>query len=133
MSFVAATADRVERHTPIAVRRRIAEGTAARLAAIGEDRAAISARLAELDREWDIERAIQANAGTLAFTGTVLGLAVHRCFLVLPLAVTAFLVQHAVQGWCPPVPILRRLGFRTLGEIHAERDELRHRMELQPV
>ncbi|WP_111420331.1 efflux transporter outer membrane subunit, partial [Rhodoplanes roseus] len=24
-----------------------------------------------------------------------------------------FLFQHAIQGWCPPVPILRRLGFRT--------------------
>jgi hypothetical protein len=33
---------------------------------------------------------------------------------ILPALVTAFLFQHAVQGWCPPVPILRRLGFRAV-------------------
>jgi hypothetical protein len=30
-------------------------------------------------------------------------------------------MQHALQGWCPPVPILRRLGFRTAREIFEER------------
>jgi hypothetical protein len=39
--------------------------------------------------------------------------------------VTAFLFQHAVQGWCPPVPILRRLGFRTVTEIEQERHALK--------
>ena len=36
-----------------------------------------------------------------------------------------FLLQHALQGWCPPVPILRRQGFRTRHEIDAERQALR--------
>jgi hypothetical protein len=27
-----------------------------------------------------------------------------RKWLILPGIVTAFLFQHAVQGWCPPVP-----------------------------
>jgi hypothetical protein len=39
--------------------------------------------------------------------------------------VTAFLFQHAVQGWCPPLPILRRLGFRTASEIDTERYALK--------
>jgi hypothetical protein len=30
-------------------------------------------------------------------------------------------MQHAIQGWCPPVPLLRRLGFRTPAEICEER------------
>jgi hypothetical protein len=38
---------------------------------------------------------------------------------------TAFLFQHAVQGWCPPVPILRRLGYRTAREIDDERAALK--------
>ncbi len=38
---------------------------------------------------------------------------------------TAFLFQHAVQGWCPPVPVLRRLGFRTTYEIDRERYALK--------
>jgi hypothetical protein len=35
--------------------------------------------------------------------------------------VGTFLLQHALQGWCPPVPILRRLGYRTAREIFEER------------
>lgn len=85
----------------------------------------IERRLRELDEEWDIERAIQANAATLALTGTVLSLTHDRRWAFLPLAVTGFLLQHATQGWCPPLPILRALGFRTPGEIERERYALK--------
>lgn len=77
------------------------------------------------ENEWDIERAIEANASTLAFVGVLLGYFVHPYWLALPGLVTAFLFQHAIQGWCPPVPILRRLGFRTANEIEAERQSLK--------
>jgi hypothetical protein len=85
----------------------------------------IPSRLRELDREWDIERTIEANAAVLAFSGVVLGASVDRRWLALPALVTGFLFQHAVQGWCPPVPILRRLGFRTSYEIEHERNALK--------
>ncbi len=85
----------------------------------------IEDRLRELDEEWDIERAIQANAATLALTGTALAMTHDRRWSFLPLAVTGFLLQHATQGWCPPVPILRSLGFRTQGEIERERYALK--------
>ena len=52
--------------------------------------------------------------------GLALGIFVDRRFLVLPVAVAAFLLQHALQGWCPPLPLLRRLGVRTTAEIHQE-------------
>jgi hypothetical protein len=116
---------------------RVAENTAAEINAQirrqAEERVAwhalhperIPARLGELDREWDIERAIQANAASLAFAGLMLGLGRDRRWLVLPVAVTAFLLQHALQGWCPPVPVLRRMGFRTASEIDAERVALK--------
>lgn len=39
--------------------------------------------------------------------------------------VGGFLLQHALQGWCPPVPVLRRLGFRTQTEIDEERYALK--------
>ena len=84
----------------------------------------IPRRLRELKEEWDIERAIEANASALAFTGTVLGATSDRRWFALPALVTAFLFQHAIQGWCPPVPILRRLGFRTAHEIEQERTAL---------
>ena len=85
----------------------------------------IGQRLAELDREWDIERMLEATAASLALSGTVLGILRHRGFLVLPLAVTAFLLQHALQGWCPPAAVLRRQGVRTAGEIASERAALK--------
>ena len=85
----------------------------------------IPKRLRELDAEWDIERAIEANAAVIAFGGVFLGATRDRRWLTLPALVTGFLFQHAIQGWCPPVPILRRLGFRTSYEIELERNALK--------
>jgi hypothetical protein len=85
----------------------------------------IAHRLDELDHEWDIERTLEANAATLALTGTLLGAFVDRRFLILPAVVTGFLLQHALQGWCPPVPVFRRLGIRTTAEIDRERAALK--------
>ena len=85
----------------------------------------IARRLRELEEEWDIERAIEANAAAIGFSGIVLGATVDWRWLTLPAVVTAFLFQHAVQGWCPPVPVLRRLGFRTANEIEKERTALK--------
>jgi hypothetical protein len=85
----------------------------------------IRRRLKELDEEWDIERLLQANAASLALCGTVLGLTRSRSYLILSTFVAAFLLQHAISGWCPPVPLLRRLGFRTPSEIDRERNALK--------
>jgi hypothetical protein len=43
----------------------------------------------------------------------------------LPVVVAGFLLQHALQGWCPPLPVLRRLGVRTADEINQERYALK--------
>ena len=57
--------------------------------------------------------------------GLVLGIFVHAVWFLLPVAVAAFLLQHAIQGWCPPVPVFRRLGIRAAAEIDAERYALK--------
>ncbi|WP_291177978.1 hypothetical protein [Gimesia sp.] len=49
----------------------------------------------------------------------------NRRFFALPAVVAGFLLQHAIQGWCPPMPIFRRLGFRTQLEIEMERYALK--------
>jgi hypothetical protein len=41
----------------------------------------------------------------------------------------AFLLTHALIGWCPPVAIFRRLGFRTKSEIDTERELLVRALE----
>jgi hypothetical protein len=68
---------------------------------------------------------LEANAAGLTLLGTVLGAFVSRRWLVLAAAVPAFLLQHAVQGWCPPMTVIRRLGVRTRHEIDRERTALK--------
>jgi len=126
MSVLPSTVERVPLHTAPEINERIrrkTDETVLRMRSAGPER--IRARLGELDREWDIERAIEVNAATVGLIGLGLSIGVDRRFLVLPVAVFSFLLQHAVQGWCPPVPVLRRLGFRTASEIERERDALR--------
>jgi hypothetical protein len=81
-------------------------------------------RLDELDREWDVERVLIVNASTLAGLG-VLGGFVNRRVLVFPLFVLSFLLQHGLQGWCPPLAVFRRRGVRTRREIDLERYALK--------
>ena len=119
------TRNRVPAQTNGKVNRRILQSTEDSVAYYARHRSQIEKRLRELDKEWDIERAIEANASALAFTGVALGVAHRRMWLALPALVTAFLFQHSVQGWCPPVPVLRRLGFRTAYEIEEERQALK--------
>lgn len=39
---------------------------------------------------------------------------------LLPAAIATFLLRQARQGYCPPLPALRRLGLRTRREIDEE-------------
>ena len=122
---MASTRNRVPAHTSNSINRAIKEETEESIAHYADHRGQIDKRIRELDKEWDIERAIEANASAIAFTGIALGITHSRRWLALPVLVTAFLFQHAIQGWCPPVPLLRRLGFRTSYEIEEERQALK--------
>ena len=122
---MASSRTRVPEHTSDEINRRIRRRTAMNVHYYSQHRDEIPRRLRRLDREWDIERAIEANAATLGFLGVMLGATRDRRWLALPALVTGFLFQHAVQGWCPPVPVLRRLGFRTAFEIEVERQALK--------
>ncbi len=119
--MLAETSHRVSENTSEAINQKIRRETIKRLQDIGTDKAKIHRRIYELDREWDIERAIQANASTLMLLGLSMSIRKHKAWLALPVLVSGFLFQHAIQGWCPPVPVLRRLGFRTQREIDNER------------
>jgi len=124
--MIPATGSRVPQHTDPEINERIrrqTERNAASAAAGGQD--AIERRLHELDAEWDIERLLETNAASVVLLTSLLGLTVNRKFLLVPPLVGGFLLQHAVQGWCPPVPLFRRLGFRTADEIAEERYALK--------
>jgi hypothetical protein len=122
---IPATTERVSARTSTKVEARIAQAAAESVRWHAAHPEAIPDRLRALEREWDVERVLEANAASLSLLGVLLGATVDRRFYVLPGAVATFLLQHAVQGWCPPLPILRRLGVRTQTEIDEERYALK--------
>ncbi len=120
-----ATAGRVRRLTPEGIntqRRAEAEARISYYAAHPEE---IGARLRELDEEWDIERAIELEAGTTVLTGFFLGATVSRKWFLLPVFASAMLLLHNLYGTYPLLPLFRRLGFRTAQEIADERYALK--------
>lgn len=124
--MIPSTVERVPLHTAEHINetiRRQTDERVANCAAAGSE--AINRRLDELDQEWDIERMLEANAATVSLIGLTLGATINRKWFMFPVVVAGFLLQHAVQGWCPPVPVLRRLGFRTQSEIDEERFALK--------
>jgi hypothetical protein len=105
-----------------AVRRGIEDNVARYVDASPEQ---IERRLAELDREWDVDRILEAKSAGLILAGLGLGALADRRYLALPAVVATFQLQHALLGWSPPAALLRRLGVRTAVEIDQERYALK--------
>lgn len=72
----------------------------------------------------DIERVLELNAASLALGGVLLGIRNQR-WTILSGVVGVFLIQHAIQGWCPPIVLFRALGIRTRKEIDQEKYTLK--------
>jgi hypothetical protein len=125
MKFIAETAHRAESQSPDKFNQKIHRETQQRIAALAGHPAEIRERLRELDREWDIERCLELGSATLTLTGVILGGTVNKRWLWLSAVVQTFFLQHAIQGWCPPLPLFRSLGVRTQREIEAERHALK--------
>jgi hypothetical protein len=121
-----ATSKRVKENTAEKINEKIRKQTECRVSCLASaPESAIDLRLGELEREWDIERVLEANAAGFSLAGLLLGITSERKWLLLPVTVAGFLLQHAIQGWCPPVPVFRRLGVRTMEEINFERYALK--------
>lgn len=121
-----ATAHRVELHTSPELNEAIRKRADAEIVRLERAPAAdIEQRLQALDREWDVERLLQTNASVIVLLGLALATTVSKKFLLLPVGVFGFFAQHALQGWCPPIPVFRRLGVRTQREIERERYALK--------
>lgn len=120
------THDRVRESTATHINRQLDDEAARRVDEYSRKGVAdISRRIQELDKEWDTERVLETNASALAFVGLFLGVIKDRRWFALPAVVLPFLFQHATQGWCPPLPVLRRLGVRTRKEINREKVALK--------
>lgn len=120
------TQARVRTHTPFHINEQIREQTKEHIdlccACEVEDE-----RIEALCAEWDIERVIQTGAGALMLASTALGLASNRKWFLVSGVTSTFLLMHALKGWCPVLPALRRLGVRTAEEIDCEKMALKLR------
>lgn len=130
--------DRVRDHTAPKVNERIDALTRATIdATLSQGPSAVEHRLAELDEEWDIDRALMVNFAVVGGASFAVGLARYANSPVLGPprkgllyffgAQLSFLLLHGLVGWCPPASLFRRLGLRTKGEIEAERHVLLQR------
>ena len=108
---------KIDQQTDTNVRKFAAQGTGA-----------MEMRLRQLDKEWDIERSLQLASGLNVLIGLTLGLTVNKKWFLLSAISSAFLVQHTLQGWCPPLPIMRYFGIRTKEEIDHEREALEEKL-----
>lgn len=116
---------RVRKSTPEEMNQRIDEKT---LQSIQEyarrSNRKITKRIKQLEEEWDIERFLELNMSTLALTGIALS-KLNRKWMILPTVVLGFFVQHALQGWCPPLSVFRYFKKRTRTEIDQEKHALK--------
>lgn len=85
----------------------------------------IASRIEVLDKEWSIERALELNMSIISLLGLGLTIFIDFYWILLPIVVLLFFIQHALQGWCPPLPLFRYFKVRTRAEIDKEKYALK--------
>jgi hypothetical protein len=76
-----------------------------------------SQRVEELNLEWTLG----TTASSFTISGILLGALLNKRWLILPGMVGSLLLQHYLQGWCPPLSVFRFLNFGTRKEIDREK------------
>lgn len=118
--------DRVRQRTAKSVLSRIDDETFGNVLNCATDpQSCVPSRIQELEREWDTDRLLEAEASVMALTGVMLGATVNRKFFALPGFVAGMVFLHATTGIYPLLPVFRRLGFRSQKEIQRERFALK--------
>jgi hypothetical protein len=120
-----ATLGKTRNLTPPIINERIQRDIEARIAYYSQHPNLIAERLQELDKEWDIERAIEAEVAGSVLVGFVFGATLSKKWFLLPAFAGAMLLLHTIRGEYPLLPLFRRLGFRTANEIAQERYALK--------
>lgn len=64
--------------------------------------------------KWYLERIVWLVAGCVVLIGTLLGIFVHRYWLVLPILAGCNMIIFATTGFCPLAVILARFGVRSI-------------------
>jgi hypothetical protein len=126
--------DGIREQTPDGVNRKIDLITRGAIAESEVSAWRIRARLGELDREWNVDRALMLNFAVVAGLSSSLAMRslARRGSIggwgAMFFTQIGFLAYHAVKRWCPPMAVFRRLGFRSAKEIAAERCALEQQL-----
>jgi hypothetical protein len=122
-----ATSKRVRLHTKDEINKKIQERTHTNIDNYrNKSNEEIISRIKELNKEWDTERALETNASIVILISVVFYFITRsNGWIIFIGVISGFLLQHALQGWCPPLPIFRRLGIRTTTEIDEEKYRLK--------
>ena len=121
--------DKVRKNTADKVNQKIDQCTKENIERFSNGtREVIQNRIKKLNEELDIEQALKLTSGANVLIGIGLGLTVNKRWLLLSAISSAFLIQHSLQGWCPPLPVLRKRGVRTREEINQEINALKERL-----
>lgn len=119
--------DRIRLHTIQGINEKIDRETMDNVLAFKklpkDKRVEISRRIEELNQEWDVDRVVMTNFAVVGGTTILRSLWKKKALGALAIQMS-FLLYYAVKGWCPPLPIFRKLGFRTKSEIEREKNEL---------
>lgn len=81
----------------------------------------LTRRIRHLNSEWDTERFEEAKAAVCVMGCSLFGIAKNKYWSFLTLIAGTFLLQHALLGWCPSTPVIRKMGIRTAEEINQEK------------
>ena len=119
--------DRVQKNTPDSINEETEQDLREQIRYYsGLERSEITRRIKELEKEWNMDRVLITNASALAGIGVIMAATVQKKWLILPGVVLTFLLQHGLQGWCPPLPLFRKMGVRSFKEIDRERFALKY-------
>lgn len=80
----------------------------------------IRCRLNQLEKEWDVDQVMQGKTALLVNLGLSVGRKDRRAYWIAGIGF-ASLLSHALTGWSPSLPLLRRMGLRSRREIDREK------------
>lgn len=121
-NILPATTRRVATYTSPDVNEMIRGSTLENLKCLeSAEEAELSRRIQSLNAEWDMERFVEAKAALCVMGCSLLGMSKRKFWPFLTLIAGAFLLQHALLGWCPTAPLMRKMGIRTAEEINQEK------------
>lgn len=121
-SILPSTTNRVADYTSPDVNEMIRNNTLENLSYMEDaEEAELTRRIQKLNSEWDMERFVEAKAAVCVMGCSLFGMGRHKFWSTMTLIAGTFLLQHALLGWCPSAPIMRKVGVRTAEEINQEK------------